>query len=193
MAPDAPCSDSNWDFYTLNYSTIQLADEIDTYRMDAVNPDIRPFVSSPHNGKIIHYVGWEDQIISPGNSLYYYGQMSEFMNLNTILNVDDYYRLFTVPGMWHCAGGDGPNGFGGEGQSASGMPPLQPDAQHDVLRAAIAWVEQGQAPDYFIATKYVNNNASQGVQMTRPLCKYPLEIVYNGYGDTNNAGSFYCA
>ncbi|EJU06366.1 feruloyl esterase-like protein [Dacryopinax primogenitus] len=190
---DMVVNDSNWDYTTLNYSTIQLADQIDTYRLDAVNPDIQTYVAAPHNGKVIHYVSWADQLISPGNSLYYYEQMTAFMNLNTNLNVDDYYRLFTVPGMQHCAGGDGPNGFGGEGQSAAGMPPLQPDALHDVLRGMIAWVEQGAAPNYFIATKYVNNTASGGVQMTRPLCKFPTEIVYNGYGDTNNAGSFYCA
>ncbi|KZT62776.1 tannase and feruloyl esterase [Calocera cornea HHB12733] len=186
-------NDSNWDYTTLNYSTIQLADLIDTYRLDAVNPDIRGFAASPHNGKVIHYVGWADQLISPHNSLYYYEQMTTAMNLNTAMNVDDYYRLFPAPGMTHCSGGDGPNGFGGEGQSAAGQPPLLPDAEHDVLRAMIQWVEQGQAPEYFIATKYVNNNVSAGVQMTRPLCKFPTEIVYNGYGDTNNAGSFYCA
>jgi len=54
------------------------------------------------------------------------------------------------------------------------------------------WVENGVEPTRIIATKFVNNNANLGVQMTRPLCLYPQEPRYVGSGDTNSAANFAC-
>ena len=50
---------------------------------------------------MIHYVGWADQLISPGNSLHYYETVHTFMTEHTEMNIDDFYRLFTVGGMQH--------------------------------------------------------------------------------------------
>lgn len=44
------------------------------------------------------------------------------------------------------------------------------DAHHDMTLAMFDWVEKGKAPDYIIAAKYNNNNKTQGVAFTRPLC-----------------------
>lgn len=49
----------------------------------------------------MHYVGWADQLISPGNSLHYYETAHAFMAADSELNIDDFYRLYTVPGMNH--------------------------------------------------------------------------------------------
>jgi feruloyl esterase len=40
-----------------------------------------------------------------------------------------------------------------------------------MLFAMLAWVENGTAPDNFTAVAYNNNNSTQGVSFTRPLCK----------------------
>jgi hypothetical protein len=45
---------------------------------------------------------------------HYYNMVEEFMNENTELNINDYYRLFPVAGMNHCRGGDGANSFGNQ-------------------------------------------------------------------------------
>ena len=50
---------------------------------------------------MIQYVGWADQLISPGNSLHYYETVHRFMTENTEMDIDDFYRLFTVGGMQH--------------------------------------------------------------------------------------------
>lgn len=53
------------------------------------------------NGKVMQYVGWADQIISPGGSLHYYETVHAFMTSNSELDIDNFYRLYTVPGMNH--------------------------------------------------------------------------------------------
>ncbi|KDQ55810.1 hypothetical protein JAAARDRAFT_159213 [Jaapia argillacea MUCL 33604] len=185
-------NDTTWNMTSLNYSVIQLGDELDPGMENAISPNITAFAGPGHNGKVLHYVGWADQIISPGNSLYYYETVHAFMQAESEMNIDDFYRLFTVPGMQHCKGGYGANAFGGSGQAAASMPPLSYDPQHNALAAMVAWVEEGIAPSSFVAAYYNNNTETDGVAFTRPLCKYPASIKYMG-GDPNAATSFICA
>ncbi|MET0918311.1 MAG: tannase/feruloyl esterase family alpha/beta hydrolase [Burkholderiales bacterium] len=108
---------------------------------------------------------------------------------------DQFMRLFMAPGMGHCSGGAGPNAFGyanGNTGTIGNTPPLTPDADHDIFRALVRWMEQGQAPQKIIATKYVNDNRANGVQRTRPLCVYPQVARYQGTGTTNDASNFAC-
>jgi len=55
------------------------------------------------------------------------------------------------------------------------------------------WVEKSAAPKRIIATKYIDNDRSKAVEMTRPLCVYPMAAKYKGTGDTNDASNFICA
>jgi feruloyl esterase len=64
----------------------------------------------------------------------------------------DFYRLFMVPGMAHCQGGDGPNYFGQGAHIGPALP--SSSADDDILKALERWVEQGVAPDKLIATKF---------------------------------------
>lgn len=70
--------------------------------------------------------------------------------------------------------GDGANAFGGAVQESNGMPPLAHDANHDILQALVQWVEEGVAPERITAAHYQNNNATEGVSFTRPICKASL-------------------
>jgi feruloyl esterase len=81
-------------------------------------------------------------------------------------SVRDSVRLFLVPGMTHCFGGQATDKF-------------------DMLDAITAWVEKGQAPDRIIAT----SRSMPGV--SRPLCPYPKVARYRG-GDKQAAASFQC-
>jgi feruloyl esterase len=82
----------------------------------------------------------------------------------------NFYRLFMVPGMFHCQGGPGPNTF-------------------DALAALEQWKEKGAAPEKMVAT-HVSNGA---VDRSRPLCPYPQEAQWKGSGSTDQADSFACA
>jgi feruloyl esterase len=131
-------------------------------------------------GRLILYHGWSDSGPSPFNSIRYYEDVQRAM---TEAKAREFFRLFMVPGMYHCAGGPGPDSFGNHGN-----PPVI-DARHDVLMALERWVEQGAAPEQLIASKVVDSR----VQRTRPLCPYPQRARYDGKGDPNQAQSFSCA
>ena len=51
-----------------------------------------------------------------------------------------------------------------------------------VLAAMVDWVENGNPPKEFVAAKYTNNNATQGVQFTRKLC--PVSLALTGHRHT---------
>jgi feruloyl esterase len=147
-------------------------------------------------GKLITWHGWSDPLASPQESINYYERVvaAEGKGSASLANVQKSFRLFMVPGMYHCGYGPGPNAMG---QPYTGniiaQRPLQPTAEYDLFRALQAWVEKGVAPSRVVATKYVNDDASQGVQMTRPICAYPNVAKYSGSGDPKEASSFVCA
>jgi feruloyl esterase len=178
-----------WDFRTFNFATdLAFADNGVGQVVNSINPDLRPFMN--HGGKMIHYHGWADSAIAGESSINYYNQVKDVVSTNqgrgNYKEVQQFYRLFMVPGMAHCGGGDGPNAFG------NGADAPVVDAEHDLLKALERWVEQGVAPDQIIATHYLNNNAASGVQFQRPLCPFPEVPRPIGNGDPNKASSFKC-
>ncbi|MBV8936197.1 MAG: tannase/feruloyl esterase family alpha/beta hydrolase [Alphaproteobacteria bacterium] len=183
----------NFDFHTFNFtSDVAIADDGVGEIVNSINPDLRPFKN--HGGKMIHYVGWADSAIAPMNSVNYYQQVQDVLRTavqrdhdgDSLEEIQEFYRLFMVPGMAHCGGGDGPNAFG------NGLDAPVIDAEHDLLQALDRWVENGIAPDKIIATHYINNSPANGVQFQRPLCPFPQAARYNRVGDPSNANSFTC-
>ncbi|KAI0631068.1 feruloyl esterase-like protein [Trametes polyzona] len=181
-------NDTNWTPDQFNSSLFRIADEVDPGRANAIDPDLLAFAAPPRNGKILHYVGLTDEMISPRNSFHYYDTVREHVRrYGKGIDIDDFYRLFPAPGMNHCFNGHGANAFGAVFQP----PPLKNDAEHNILTAMIRWVEEGVAPTKIIAAKYNNDTAADGVAFTRPLCKHPLKIRYRG-GDPYVESSFEC-
>jgi feruloyl esterase len=78
----------------------------------------------------------------------------------------DFARLFMVPGMGHCRGGDGPDSF-------------------DSIGTLEKWREKGQAPVTMAAV-----NKTSG--LSRPLCAYPQYAKYKGTGDLKDAANWSC-
>ncbi|CCM04314.1 uncharacterized protein FIBRA_06485 [Fibroporia radiculosa] len=94
-------NDTEWTIEQYNASLIPIADEIDPGQSNAIDPNLTAFAGPEHNGKVLHYVGWADQLISPGNSLHWYESVYAFTQAHTELKIDDFYRMFTAPGMNH--------------------------------------------------------------------------------------------
>ena len=183
--------DPQFDFHTFDISAaLVVADNGVGRVIDATDPDLRPF--KRHGGKIIQYHGWADAVLTPKNSVNYYNEVRAVLrgkatsDSPSFKEIQEFYRLFMVPGMGHCAGGPGPNEFG-----AFRDAPVA-DADHDILRALERWVEQGIAPEKIVATHFVNGNPASGIQFQRPLCPFPRAAHYDGKGDPADANSFIC-
>ena len=156
----------SWDWRSMNLDTDVAAIE-KTYGtlIDATDPNMKPFFS--HKGKLLLYHGWNDQAIAPLNTVNYYSNVVK--NLGGEAKAADDVRLFMVPGMTHCAGGEGPNDF-------------------DKMTAIQDWVEHGKAPEILIASHSTNG----AVDRTRPLCVYPKVAKYKGSGSIDDAANFSC-
>ena len=153
------------------------------------DPDLSGFRA--YGGKIITYHGWTDQLIFPKGSIDYFNRVVAANG--GLKRVQEFDRLFMVPGMNHCAGGAGAVNFG-----QSGVVPVSLDPEHDAVLALQRWVEKGVAPDMLIATTdqplatHAAENPTQPEAFTRPLCPYPGEAHYKGVGDPTDAANFVC-
>src|SRR5687767_3772558 len=101
-----------WGFQNANYdwNTFDLDRDMPIINskvgfVDAVDPDLSKFKA--HGGKLLLYAGWGDTTITPENTVLYYESVLRKMGGNQ----GDFVKLFMVPGMAHCRGGDGPDTF----------------------------------------------------------------------------------
>ncbi len=151
-----------WDWHTFNLdSDVALADKIDGGTINADDPNIRAFLA--HGGKLLMYHGWADPGVPPLASVNYYKTAVDTSGGEA--RTSDSIRLFMVPGMGHCGGGEGPNKF-------------------DMMSAITNWRENGHAPERIVASR-------EG--RTRPLCAYPQVAKYKGSGSIDDADNFVCA
>ena len=123
--------DPDWDYRTLDFDRgTALADKIENGAINAMDPNLKRFFG--RGGKLIHYHGWSDPQIMPMSSVTYFKNVLETMG--GAGKVKDSYRLFMVPGMAHCGGGDGTSTF-------------------DMVGALEQWAEKGESarPDPCVA------------------------------------------
>jgi len=168
----------NWDFRTFNWDSgpgyvdnkVVVPGQTLPSVLNSVDPDLNQFQA--HGGKLIQYHGFSDPTVPPLTSIDYFESVGNVPG-GSLQQTQEFYRLFMVPGMNHCKGGPGANVF-------------------DMLTPLVQWVEDDIAPRRIIATHYVNNDPTQGVAFTRPLCSYPQEAIYKGSGNTNDAANFAC-
>jgi feruloyl esterase len=172
----------SWDLATMNFSRDSaLAKQRFGKILDPDNPDLSGFAKG--GGKIIVYHGWADDMVPSEVSIDYYASVISRMGAG---RVDGFYRLFMVPGMFHCVGGPGANVlFRSEAATAV---PLDPD--RDMLTALEQWVEHDRAPFRFVASRLSEDGA---LQRTRLLCPYPATAKYRGDGDVMRAENYACS
>jgi feruloyl esterase len=131
--------------------------------IDANDPDLSAF--RRRGGKLLMYYGWADPQLNPKMGVEYYEQVVEKMGDST----GDFFRLFMVPGMFHCGGGVG-------------------TSQFDAATPLVKWVEAGTAPARIEASRVLVGK----VVRTRPLCAYPQVARYTGSGSIDEAANFTC-
>jgi feruloyl esterase len=168
--------DPAWDWRTFDWDAdVALVEEKLSPKIDPTRTDLSAFAAS--GGKLIMTQGWADPLQSGSLPIEYYTRVlleHGGPKLRPALHeLQDFYRLFMIPGGGHVRGGVGPNSI-------------------DALTALRAWVEQGVAPEEIVATKFVDDRPENDVVMTRPLCPYPQVARYDGSGSTDDAANFRC-
>jgi Tannase and feruloyl esterase len=127
LASDPP--DPNAEFKTQTFTREAVrknnafADEL-----DALNSDLRPLHKA--GAKLIIWHGWGDIGVAPGPTLAFYQAAREKVGPE----FNDFVRLYMLPGVAHCGGGEGPD-------------------KMKLMAAIMAWVEDGVAPGPMTAVK----------------------------------------
>jgi feruloyl esterase len=167
--------DPTWEPASFAVDTdLARAEQVDGGSHDAMDPDISAFIM--RGGKLITYHGTIDGLIPYVNSVNYFESMVSTLGKDA---VNDSVRLYLVPGMSHCSGGDGAHAI-------------------DWLAAMEDWAEQGKAPAALPGTHPApaqppaTGAPVAGNEFTRPVCPYPEIPRYKGSGNINAADSFEC-
>jgi len=113
--------------------------------LDSPAPNLAAF--KKHGGKLIQYHGWNDPAIPPRSSIVYYEDVKKTMG-----DTSDFYRMYLVPGMLHCAGGVGPSNV-------------------DWVAALDGWVTAGKAPHELTAMG--GPGQAPGGPPSQVLCPFP--------------------
>lgn len=124
-------------------------------------PDLTAFKAA--GGKVIHFHGEQDFSIPTASSVRYWESVRAvtFAGLpreKSTAAMDDFYRLYLVPGAGHCA-----------------VNPYQPNGPwpQTSLQTVIDWVEKGVAPDTLAGTGEIDT-----------LCRWPLRPKWVDGGAT---------
>jgi pimeloyl-ACP methyl ester carboxylesterase len=158
-----PEKNSKYELSSFDFDKDPLRLEWISKVLDATDPDLERF--KERGGKLLMYFGWSDQSLNAQMGVDYFESVRARMGPGT----KEFFRLFMVPGMFHCAGGVGCSSF-------------------DKLTPVMQWVEHGRAPDQIVAARIVNEKTIR----TRPLCPYPQVARYKGTGSIDDADSFAC-
>jgi Tannase and feruloyl esterase len=130
--------------------------------LNATDADLRAFRA--RGGRILMYFGWAEPALNPVRGVQYFEEVQKVTGPSA-----DFFRLFMLPGVFHCGGGPGPDAL-------------------DTITPLVGWVERGVAPERLIAAK----RQGEKTVRTRPLCPYPQVARYKGSGSIDDEGSFEC-
>ncbi len=146
--------DPAWDYKTrpINFdSDVALVDSPENQIMNAKNYDLSKYFG--HGGKLLLIGGWNDAAIAPYTNYDYYNHLIAKMGSRAKENS----RLFMVPGMGHCPGGNGPSTF-----------------DIDSLNMLLQWKQTNKAPDQLIAQHKSNGTPDRKVL----VCAYPEDCCF---------------
>ena len=151
----------NLDNVTVDTLVEWMAWGMDRYydSLQTTQPDLSKFRDA--GSKVIHFHGEQDSSIPTASSVHYWDSVRRIMYPGMGYNesaaaVDDFYRLFLIPGAAHCSLND-----------------MQPNGTwpQTTLQTLISWVEDGVAPDTLSSTGSINT-----------LCRYPLRPLWTNNG-----------
>jgi hypothetical protein len=157
--------DAHWDFKSFDYDKdVARAMQAGSAQLDVPPSGLDSFFA--RGGKLLLSHGWADGLIPAQSTVDFYTELAARLGPK---KAAEGARLFMIPGMGHCAGGEGPFVF-------------------DAISTLDKWVESGRAPE-----RIVVSNPPGASARTRPLCPWPQEATYSGQGSTDEEKNFACA
>ena len=167
--------DQAWDSTTFRVDTdLTRAEQTDNGAVAAIEPDLSAFIAN--GGKLIIYHGTVDGLIPYGSTVNYFESVVGRLGAERI---EDHVKLYLVPGMSHCSGGDGAYAI-------------------DWQTAMEEWTARGKTPGILRALRpdvipgMYGSPPITGGGYTRPVCEYPKVVTYRGSGDNRDATNFEC-
>ena len=180
-----------WNASTFTTLDATVADTLNpaNIRTWPTSHDLAPFRHA--GGKILSYHGGQDNQITSFQSERFYWRLREPLHSyadagfedraefepSGMFHTDDAsfealdvsFRLFRIPGMFHCNSGPGAWVLGqGGGASAAG---ISFTPEQNILAALVAWVEEGKAPETIGGVKFVDDVVGSGFAMERRHCR----------------------
>jgi hypothetical protein len=160
---DMVYNDPQWDFRSFDYDRgVALAMAAHDGATGVPATGLDAYLANGRKLLLSH--GWSDPLVPPMASVDFYRAMTAHLGTEAAKNA----RLFMIPGMGHCGGGDGPFVF-------------------DAIAVLDQWVETGRAPERIVASTQPGARAR-----TRPLCPFPRQALYSGAGSTDDEKNFRC-
>ena len=157
--------DPNWNFRSFDYDKdVTRAMQEHSAQLDVPPNGLDPFFAGGRKLLLSH--GWADGLIPSMSTVNFYTDLTTRLGPKKAAAGT---RLFMIPGMGHCAGGEGPFVF-------------------DAISTLDKWVDSGHAPE-----RIVVSNPPGAPARTRPLCPWPQEAKYSGTGSTDEEKNFTCA
>ena len=157
--------------YNIDDTEASVTRKTDVYKQSVVewglmnSPDLSGF--RQRGGKMITWIGNADGAVGANETKAWFKKV----DAREGGKVDEFLKLFVVPGMAHCAGGMATDRF-------------------DMLTALESWVERGKLES--VHAEATKPGFFGVASRSRPLCAYPKYAQYNGTGDINVAGNFSC-
>ncbi|HEX6343568.1 tannase/feruloyl esterase family alpha/beta hydrolase [Umezawaea sp.] len=131
--------------------------------------DPNPSRFAKAGGELLSWHGQTDQLVPTPGTVDHRQRVERA--LGGAGRVDDFYRLFLLPGVDHCVpGGAGP-------------------FPTDDLGALVDRVEKGRAS----ATLAASVTGADGRTVTRDVCRCPMVARCTGHGDPASAANFRCS
>lgn len=197
---------SDFSYSEFGVKDILLSETIDPGKISTFSGDLAAF--RVRGGKLISYHGRKDdvriyplvqflkmsyqpplyidfsyfiQVIPSHNSKLHYNKVARTLHLHSSA-MDDFYRLFLVPGLEHCWSGPGAVRFGQTSRevpvvdaTTKSAPAPAPGKKRpdNILLALVEWVERGRAPATIVGQ-------SEDGKSTREHCRYPQRSVWDG-------------
>ncbi|RMZ12648.1 hypothetical protein D0862_02593 [Hortaea werneckii] len=179
-------NDSSYDITTITKEDMMRASELDALHgyPSAFDADLSGFQAAGR--KMMMYHGMADPMTSGTNSQRYYLKVAQQMGLSHE-EIDNFFRLYRISGMAHC----GVGGISGAGAWMFGQSGASSAASNNIVSNLVNWVENDDAPDTLLGTKFWYDTPSMGIEFERAHCRFPYRTTYQG-GDSTLPSSWGC-